>query len=97
MHPAGGLTRRVIRAAGGNSNLTVKDPEVDKLIDQALAETDTAAREKIWASVDKKVMEDSFVLPGVWAKGLLFRPKTLTNVFVSDGQGMYDYTALGVA
>lgn len=88
---------RVIRAAGGNSNLTVKDPEVDKLIDQALAETDTAAREKIWASVDKKVMEDSFVLPGVWAKGLLFRPKTLTNVFVSDGQGMYDYTALGVA
>jgi len=87
---------RVIRPAGGNSNLSVKDPEVDKLIDQALVETDTAAREKIWVQVDKKVMEDAYVLPGIWAKGLLYRPENLTNVFVSDGQGMYDYLALGV-
>lgn len=88
---------RVIRAAGGNSNLSVKDPEVDKLIDQALTQTDVSAREKIWSQVDRKVMEDAFILPGIWAKGLLFRPKNLTNVFVSDGQGMYDYTALGLA
>jgi peptide/nickel transport system substrate-binding protein len=87
---------RVIRAAGGNTNLGVKDPAIDALIDQALAETDTAAREKIWAQVDKKAMEGAFVLPGVWAKGLLYRPPNLTNVFVSDGQGMYDYLALGV-
>jgi peptide/nickel transport system substrate-binding protein len=88
---------RVIRAAGGNTNLSVKDPAIDALIDKALLETDIGAREKIWVEVDKKAMEGAFVLPGVWAKGLLFRPKTLTNVFVSDGQGMYDYTALGVA
>ena len=30
-------------------------------------------------------MEDASVLPGVWAKGLLYRPTNLTNVFVTDG------------
>jgi len=34
-------------------------------------------------------------LPGIWARGLLYRPSTLTNVFVNDGFGMYDYTVLG--
>ena len=76
---------RVIRATGGNSNLSVKDPAVDALLDKALTTTDTAAREQIWVDIDKKVMDDAFVLPGIWAKGLLYRPKNLTNVFITDG------------
>jgi hypothetical protein len=33
----------------------------------------------------------------VWARVLLYRPPTLTNVFVNEGLGSYyDYTALGV-
>ena len=86
---------RVIRDSGGASNLSVRDPAVDKLIDQALLEPDTSAREKIWTSVDKLVMEDAYILPGVWAKGLLYRPANLTNVFISDGFQMYDFLALG--
>jgi peptide/nickel transport system substrate-binding protein len=87
---------RSIRATGGNSNLSVKDPAVDALLDKAIATTDEAARNKIWGEVDKKVMEGAFILPGVWAKGLLYRPKTLTNVFISNGFQQYDYLALGV-
>ena len=30
-------------------------------------------------------MDDAYILPGVWAKGLLYRPQNLTNVFVTDG------------
>ncbi|MBN9097385.1 MAG: ABC transporter substrate-binding protein [Pseudonocardia sp.] len=85
---------RVIRAAG-NTNLGVKDPEVDAMIDKALQTTDTAAREKIWVDIDKKVMTDAYILPGIWAKGLLYRPPNLTNAFISDGFQMYDYLALG--
>jgi peptide/nickel transport system substrate-binding protein len=87
---------RSIRETGGNSNLSVKDPAVDALLDKAVATTDETARNKIWAEVDKKVMDDAFILPGVYAKGLLYRPKTLTNVFISNGFQMYDYLALGV-
>lgn len=86
---------RVIRATGGNTNLSVKDPAVDAMIDKALQTTDTAAREAIWVDIDKKVMDDAYILPGIWAKGLLYRPKNLTNVFITDGFQMYDYLALG--
>ncbi len=87
---------RVIRPTGGNTNLGVRIPEVDQLIDKALKTTDKAEREKIWVDVDKKVMEQAAVLPGIWAKGLLYRPDTLTNVFVSDGSDMYDYAGIGL-
>jgi peptide/nickel transport system substrate-binding protein len=90
------IDSRVIRDSGGNSNLSVKDPAVDTLVDKALITTDSAAREKVWVDADKKVMDDAYILPGIWAKGLLYRPKNLTNVFVSNGFQMYDYLALGV-
>jgi peptide/nickel transport system substrate-binding protein len=86
---------RVIRATGGNTNLGIRDPAIDQMLDQALLTTDTAAREQIWQGIDRKVMEDAFVLPGVWARGLLYRPPNLTNVFISDGFQMYDYLPLG--
>ncbi|MDQ1286458.1 MAG: peptide/nickel transport system substrate-binding protein [Actinomycetota bacterium] len=86
---------RVIREAG-NTNLSVKDPAVDAAIDTALAEPDATKRNALWNEVDKKVMESGFVLPGVWSKALFLRSKRLTNVFVTDGYGMYEYVALGV-
>jgi len=86
---------RVIRATGGNTNLSVKDPQVDSLIDKALTTTDTAARNQVWGQVDAQVMSDAYVLPGVWSSVLLYRPPTLTNVFVNNGFGGYDFLALG--
>jgi len=88
---------RVIRETGGSSNTSVRDPDVDKMLDAAIAETDTAKREAMWGPIDKKVMEDAYILPGVYAKSLLIRPKKLTNVFISQAYNMYDYAALGVA
>ena len=88
---------RVIRATGGNTNMSVKDPQVDSLIDKALTTTDTNARNQIWGQIDGQVMSDAYVLPGVWASVLLYRPKALTNVFVNNGFGGYDYMALGVS
>jgi peptide/nickel transport system substrate-binding protein len=86
---------RVIRATGGNTNFGVKDPEVDAMLDKAVTTTDTTAREKIWVDIDKKVMDDADILPGIWSKGLLYRPPNLTNVFITDGYQMFDYLALG--
>jgi peptide/nickel transport system substrate-binding protein len=85
---------RTIRPAG-NTNLGIKIPAVDAALDTALATTDPTARNAIWGNIDKMVMENAAVLPGVWSKGLLFRPANLTNVFVNNGFSQYDYTALG--
>lgn len=86
---------RTIRPAG-NYNLSVKNPEVDKLIDQAASELDATAREKLWVDVDKKVMEDASILPVVWAKALLLRGQNVTNVAYNEGQQGYDYIMMGV-
>jgi peptide/nickel transport system substrate-binding protein len=87
---------RVIRPQGGNTNLGIKIPEVDSLVDQAIASTDTDARNKLWAQADKRVMEEAVALPGVWAKVLLYRPTSLTNVYVNDGLGgYYDFAWMG--
>ncbi|MCU1538759.1 MAG: Oligopeptide transporter, periplasmic oligopeptide-binding protein OppA [Humibacillus sp.] len=86
---------RVIRPAG-NTNLGIKLPEVDKIIDQALSENDTTKREALWGQIDKLVMENAEVIPGVYGKSLLFRPDTISNVFVNDGYSYYDYAAVGV-
>jgi peptide/nickel transport system substrate-binding protein len=87
---------RVIRETGGSSNVSVRDPEIDKLLDQAVAETDNAKREAYWSQIDQKVMDDAFIVPGIVAKSLLIRPKNLTNVFVTEAYNMYDYLSLGV-
>jgi peptide/nickel transport system substrate-binding protein len=88
---------RTIRATGGNTNLGIRVPAVEAGIDKALATVDLKAREAIWGNVDQTVMENAAVLPGVWSKNLLIRPPTLTNVFVNDSFGMYDYAALGTS
>ena len=87
---------RVIRETGGSSNTSVRIPEVDQMLDTALAETDATKREALWGQIDKRVMEEAVIFPGVYAKSLLLRGKGLTNVFVSEAFGMYDYLAIGV-
>ncbi len=85
---------RTIRPAG-NYNLGIVLPEVDKLLDKALATVEVKEREPIWAEIDKQVTESGHVLPGVWHKGLLYRPDHLTNVYVTNAFQMYDYAAIG--
>jgi peptide/nickel transport system substrate-binding protein len=49
----------------------------------------------VWGQIDKRVMEEAVIFPGVYAKSLLMRGKNLTNVFVNESLGYYDYMALG--
>lgn len=86
---------RVIRDTGGSSNISVRNPDVDKLLDQAQNELDVTKRNGIWGEIDKKVMEDATIYPGVYAKALLIRGKGLTNVWINQQFGYYDYLALG--
>lgn len=87
---------RVIRPNGGAANLSVRSPEIDALLDNAAVELDTTTRNAIWGQIDKKVMDEAYIYPGVYAKSLLVRGKGLTNVYVHDGFGMYDYSSLGL-
>jgi len=88
---------RVIKETGGSSNMSVRIPDVDKMLDSAIAETDKSKREKLWGDIDKRIMEEAVIYPGLYAKSLLVRGKDLTNVFVNQAYGMYDYLSIGLA
>ncbi len=87
---------RVIRPAG-NTNLGVKDPAVDALIDKATVTGDLNARNAIYAQIDAKVMDDAYIVPFLDVKGLLYRPPGVKNAYVNQGlNGLYDYAQMGV-
>ena len=87
---------RVIRPAG-NTNLGVSDPAVATLIDKAIVAPGDAGQQAGWVNVDKKVMDDAFIVPGTWGSALYYRPKNLTNVSGPAGYGMIDYLNLGLS
>ncbi|MFC4062124.1 ABC transporter substrate-binding protein [Planomonospora corallina] len=87
---------RFIKPAGNYNMMELNDPTVNELLDKGIQTTDPAARNEIWAQVDQKVMESAAFLPFVYEKTLIFRPASLTNVYVHPAYGMYDYTWLGV-
>jgi peptide/nickel transport system substrate-binding protein len=87
---------RAIPPAGNYNQMELNDPEVNALLDEGIQTQDPEERNKIWAQVDKKVMESAALLPVVYEKTLLYRPDNLTNVSTHPVYGMYNFTQLGV-
>lgn len=82
----------------GNTNLSeLDDPEINKLLESAIADTDKAAREKAYHEIDKKTMEQAVIVPLTYFKVLLYRSPEATNlVSTSAFSGQYDYLNVGV-
>lgn len=81
----------------GNYNVTeLNDPAVQQLIAQATQTTDPAQEADIWKQVDQKVMATSTYVPFVFDKALNYRNPRLSNVYVTQAFGMYDFQAIGV-
>ncbi|MET9967800.1 ABC transporter substrate-binding protein [Streptomyces sp. NPDC006356] len=83
----------------GNTNLSELDnPEINKLLDDAIGNTDEAARTKAYTEVDQKMMEQAAIVPLTYFKVLLYRTPHATNlVSTSAFSGQYDYLNVGTA
>jgi|SwirhisoilCB1_FD_contig_101_510831_length_2108_multi_4_in_0_out_0_2 peptide/nickel transport system substrate-binding protein len=89
---------RAIKPGGGNSNYAeLNDPTINGLIDQAKGETDVSKRNDLWSQVDEKVMDSAVYLPFVADKALVYRSPRLTNVYIHDAFGIYDFMSMGVS
>jgi peptide/nickel transport system substrate-binding protein len=91
------LTAGPAISSAGNTNIEeLNDPAVNNLFTKAVASADPAARNQIWAQIDRLTMQQAVILPGVYARSLLYRNPNLTNVYVSRYYAMYDYAVLGL-
>ncbi|WP_208827832.1 ABC transporter substrate-binding protein [Streptomyces ficellus] len=81
----------------GNTNLSeLNDPAINKLLDEAIANTDEAARNAAYIQVDKKVMEQAAIVPLSYFKVLNYRSPHGTNMAASAAwSGQYDYLNIG--
>ncbi|MER6396390.1 MULTISPECIES: ABC transporter substrate-binding protein [unclassified Kitasatospora] len=87
---------RAIKEAGNSNLASLNDPAINKLLDDAAVNTDKAAREKIYAEIDKKVMEQAVYVPLTYFKVFLYRSDTATNVVSTSAfSGEYDYLNIG--
>ncbi|QHC25352.1 ABC transporter substrate-binding protein [Streptomyces sp. GS7] len=82
----------------GNSNLSeLDDPEINNLLNSAIANTDKGAREKAYADIDKKAMEQAAIVPLTYFKVLMYRSPKATNMMSTSAfSGEYDYLNIGV-
>lgn len=88
---------RAIKQAGNSNLQETNDPQINALLDKSTQTTDANARNQIYAQIDQMVMSQAEVLPEVYSKSLLYRNPRVTNVYVQEAYGMYDYTQLGLS
>jgi peptide/nickel transport system substrate-binding protein len=82
----------------GNTNISeLNDPVVNNLFTKAAAAKTVAAETAIWPQIDMQIMKDAAILPEIYAKALLYMNPALTNVYVQDYYGMFNYAVLGVS
>ncbi|NUK82862.1 ABC transporter substrate-binding protein [Streptomyces lunaelactis] len=88
---------RFILQSGNNNFSELNDPAVNKLFDDAIAETDPAKAGEIYKQMNQKVSEAAVYLPFVYDKTITWRSSRLTNAYTADAyNGRYDYASLGV-
>ena len=87
---------RVIRDTGGSSNTSVRIPAGGQAASTSRCWRPTSpSATTCTAEMDKQVMEQAVTYPGVYAKALMLRSKNVTNVFINDNYGGYDFLSLG--
>jgi peptide/nickel transport system substrate-binding protein len=86
---------RAIKPAGNNNLSGINDPTINGLLDKAMATNDANGRNTIYSQIDKMLMEQAVFVPEVYATSLLYRPSTVSNVYLTQAYGMYDYIAMG--
>jgi peptide/nickel transport system substrate-binding protein len=82
---------------GGNANIAqLNDAIINALFARAATIDDAAARDAIWAQIDRRILAVAAIMPIADQKVLLYRDPAITNVYADQAYGMYNYAVLGV-
>ncbi|HXZ63117.1 MAG TPA: ABC transporter substrate-binding protein [Streptosporangiaceae bacterium] len=91
------LTDGAAIAPAGNSNIEEENnPTINALFNAASSASNIGAETADFQQIDKDVMAQATILPIVDQKVLLYRNPALTNVYMDQYYGMYNYAVLGL-
>jgi peptide/nickel transport system substrate-binding protein len=85
--------------SSGNTNISeLNNSQVNNLFSQATGSSVSQAQAaSIYGQIDKLAMQQSVILPEVYAKALMYRNPKVTNAYIADAFGGYNYAVLGVS
>lgn len=78
-------------SGGGWNFYHQKDPEIDRLLEQGETEVDAAKRKQVYESVQRRMMEQAFILPVVYQHQISAFKNTIVNAFMYPVLGEYPY------
>jgi peptide/nickel transport system substrate-binding protein len=87
---------KAIVSSGNANNAQLKDPQIDQWFNQMQLSSSLSQRNALAGKISMQVMKDAAMLPAVYTKTLLYRPPSLTNVYVWQAYGMYNYGVMGL-
>ncbi len=83
---------------GGGYNLSrYRNAEVDRLIGEAQATVDPAEAGRKWAALDKKILQDSPIVPLIYTRNSFLRGSKVANLFIADFPAYPNYLQVGLA
>jgi peptide/nickel transport system substrate-binding protein len=83
---------------GGGFNLArYSNPEIDSLIADAQATVDRTQAGQKWAAIDRRIMQDSPVVPLIYSRNSFLRGSKVDNFFVADFPAYPNYVKIGIS
>lgn len=81
---------------GGYNSARYTNPEVDRLIEDAQATVDPAEAERKWAALDRRILQDSPVVPLIYTRNSFLAGSQVGNVTIGDFPAYPDYRQFGL-
>jgi peptide/nickel transport system substrate-binding protein len=82
---------------GGYNLARYSNPDVDNMIHDAQGTIDPVAAGKKWAAVDKRIMQDSPIVPLIYARNSYLHGSKVDNFEVPDYPSYPNYLKMGIA
>ncbi|WP_394620739.1 ABC transporter substrate-binding protein [Lentzea sp. JNUCC 0626] len=82
---------------GGYNISRYTNPEVDKLIEEAQSTVDPAEAGKKWAAIDKRILQDSPVVPLIYTRNSFIHGSKVGNFFIADFPAYPNYLQVGIS
>jgi len=92
--------RLIPAKAGATSNLNfsmLNDPEINGLIDQALAESKLEIQYNLWGRLDEKIQQQAVTIPVIYQKALRMAGTNIRGGFIHPQYGQPDMSSIGLA
>jgi len=81
----------------GTTNFSfLHNEEIERLIDEAIAEPDLERQYKLWGELDEKIIEQAATIPIIYTDGQRMYGSNVTGVFISAMYAMPDLSAIGL-